>query len=75
MSNPLQRKRNAVGLTQAQIAKIVGIDERTYRRYEATAASEPRARMAIRIANALGVVNLRELWDAKTSSADYTTDK
>ena len=68
MSNPLQRKRNAVGLTQAQIAKLVGVTERGYRAYEASETARrkhiPDALTAIRIADALGVQDLRELWKA-----------
>lgn len=77
MSNNLQRKRKALGLTQAQAAKLVGVTERAYRRYESTAASEPGVKTAIRIADTLGVTDVRELWDAKdakeTSCLDSTT--
>ena len=71
MSNPLQRKRNSVGLTQAQIAKLVGVTERSYRCYEASATArrkhKPDILTAIRIADALGVQDLRELWQVTTS--------
>ena len=73
MSNPLQRKRNAVGLTQAQIAKLVGVTERGYRAYEASETARrktiPDALTAIRIARALDST-VEELWNA----GEYPSD-
>lgn len=70
MSNLLQQKRKSAGFTQAQIAKFAGITERGYRRYEASEESkgirEPSVTIAIKIADALGVQDLRELWQATT---------
>ena len=67
MSNAVQLKRLDVGLTQAQIAKKAGVSERGYRKYEASSKAKsksiPDVLTAIKIADALGVENLRELWN------------
>lgn len=67
MSNILKNKRKSIGLTQGQFAEKVGISERAYKRYESDKHSndyrEPNVRTAIKIADALGVENLRELWN------------
>ena len=67
MSNKLQMKRKSAGFTQAELAKLVGVTERGYRSYEASAKSKrrslPDVLTAIRIADALGVSDLREIWD------------
>lgn len=53
----------SVGLTQAQIAKEAGISERCYQRYEANQKQRmPDIRTAIRIADALGIQDVRSLW-------------
>lgn len=69
MSNPLQLKRKHAGFTQAQLAKLAGITERSYRCYEASETARrkhnPDILTAIRIADALDVTDLRELWNAK----------
>ena len=66
MSNTLQLKRKSAGLTQAQLAKLVGITERRCRSYEASSQAKskhlPDILTAIKIADALGVRDLRELW-------------
>ncbi len=66
MRNKLQEKRIEIGLTQAQIAKKVGTTERRYRRFEASATAKtkgvPDVITAIKIADVLGVKDLRELW-------------
>ncbi len=66
MSNPLQLKRKSTGLTQVQLAKLAGITERRYRSYEALESVKsshlPDVLTAIKIADALGVIDLRELW-------------
>ena len=71
MSNPLKTKRLSIGLTQVEVAKKAGITARGYQRYEADEKSkqyrEPGILTAIKIADALGVEDLRELWN--------TTDK
>lgn len=59
----LRAAREKAGKTQAQIAKAVGISELGYQRYE-YGMREPGVRNAIRIADELGVVDLRELFDA-----------
>ena len=67
MSNPLQKKRKNAGFTQAELAKLVGITERGYRSYEASTKAKRRSLpdilTAIKIADALEVSDLRELWD------------
>lgn len=71
MKNRLKEQRLRPGLTQVQVARKAGITERGYQRYESDETSkqhcEPSIKSAIKIADALGVVDLRELWN--------TTDK
>lgn len=73
MKNALQSKRKITGLTQVQLAKNVGISERGYQRYEADENSktyrEPSVTIAIRIADVLGVKDLRELWGSNPAIA------
>ena len=57
----LQAAREKSGKTQAQIAREVGVSERVYQRYE-YGQNEPGVRTAIRIADALRVIDLRELF-------------
>jgi XRE family transcriptional regulator len=57
----LKAAREASGKTQAQVAKEVGVSEPMYQRYE-YGQNEPGVKTAIRIADALGVENLRELF-------------
>ena len=64
----LQAAREKSGKTQAQVAKEAGIKVVTYQRYE-YGSREPGVRTAIRIANALNVTDLRELFDAPLSGA------
>lgn len=67
MCSALKAKRKSIGLTQAQIAQKADISERTYKRYETDRKSKehrkPQVDIAIKIANALGIENLRELWN------------
>jgi len=69
MSNQLQLKRKSAGFTQVELAKLAGITERGYRCYEASETARrkhtPDVLTAIRIADALGVRDLRELWGTK----------
>lgn len=62
----LQAAREKSGKTQAQVAKEAGIETVTYQRYE-YGNREPSVRTAIRIADALSVIDLRELFDASES--------
>lgn len=66
MSNRLQLRRKSAGFTQAQLAKLAGITERRCRSYEASGTAKsrhlPDVVTAIRIADALEVKDLRELW-------------
>ena len=62
----LQAAREKSGKTQAQVAKEARIETVTYQRYE-YGNREPSVRTAIRIADALSVIDLRELFDASES--------
>ena len=57
----LQAKRESLGLTQAKVASLAEITERAYQFYEA-GQKTPSVVVAIRIADALDVENLRELF-------------
>ena len=57
----LRATREKSGKTQAQVAKEAGIHARLYQYYEA-GEKEPGVTTAIRIADALGVGDLRELF-------------
>lgn len=65
MNTKLRNAREKSGKTQAQVAAETGIAEQMYQRYEYD-KSEPGVRTAIRIADALGVKDLRELFGAAT---------
>jgi len=57
----LKEIREASGKTQAQMAKETGVTVRAYQRYE-HGEQRPNVRTAIRIADALGVKDVRSLW-------------
>ena len=57
------------GKTQEQVAKEANISDRAYQNYEYD-MREPSVRTAIRIADALGVENIRELFGAATPNED-----
>ena len=57
----LQAAREKSGKTQSQVARLAGITEQTYQRYE-YGQNEPGVRTAIRIADALNVLDLREIF-------------
>ena len=59
----LQSKRESLGLTQAKVASLAKITERAYQFYEA-GQKTPSVVVAIRIADVLGVENLRVLFGA-----------
>ena len=59
----LIEKRKNSGLTQVQVAKQIGVSEVCYQCYE-SGKRTPRVDTAIKIADALGVENLRELFGA-----------
>lgn len=73
MINTVQLRRKSLGLTQAQFAGKANIPLRTYKRYEADTESTehriPDAVTAIRIADALDVRDLRELWGSNGAVA------
>lgn len=64
MNVKLQAARKALGMTQAQVAKEIGITEEAYQRYE-YGTREPKVRTAILIADALGVEDLRDLFSTE----------
>ena len=57
----LKEIREASGKTQAEIAKETGVTVRAYQKYE-HGEQRPNVRTAIRIADALGVKDVRALW-------------
>lgn len=61
----LRAAREQSGKTQAQVAKEAGVSEVSYQLYEYD-KREPGVRTAIRIADALGVKDLRELFGVAT---------
>ena len=67
----LQTAREKSGKTQAQIAKKAGVSERAYQGYE-YGQKEPGVRTAIRIADALNVTDLRELFAEYPHTHDTT---
>ena len=54
LNSNLKRARKDAGLTQKQVAEIIGITVETYQRYE-YAGRIPRADIAIAISDAIGV--------------------
>jgi DNA-binding XRE family transcriptional regulator len=58
----IRAARIRLGYTQTEVALKVGIAQQRYREYE-TQKVKPRVRRAIAIADALGVRDLRELWE------------
>lgn len=60
----LQAAREKAGKTQVQVARESGIAVRLYQSYE-YGSCEPGVRQAIRIADALGVKDLRELFGSE----------
>ena len=67
----LQTARIASGKTQKQVAAEAGIPEAAYQRYE-YGKNEPGVRTAIRIADALNVTDLRELFAEYPHTHDTT---
>ena len=57
----LKEIREASGKTQAEIAKETRVTVRAYQQYE-HGEQRPNVRTAIRIADALGVKDVRSLW-------------
>ena len=70
----LKEKRKAVGLTQQEVAKKVGITDTGYMNYE-HGRREPKIGTAIKIADALGVRDLRELWGTICPYGKFITGK
>lgn len=58
----LRAAREQSGKTQAQVAKESGVSTMAYQNYE-YGKREPGVRTAIRIADALGVGNVREIFE------------
>lgn len=57
----LRAAREKIGKTQARVAEESGVSVRLYQYYEA-GEKKPTVTAAIRIANAMGVKDLRELF-------------
>lgn len=57
----LQAAREKSGKTQAQVAKAAGVSVRVYQYYE-TGDKTPSVHTAIRIADTLGVADIRDLF-------------
>ena len=57
----LRAARERSGQTQEQVAKGANVNTRLYQNYEYDKI-EPAIRTAIRIADTLGIQDLRELW-------------
>lgn len=68
----LQAAREKSGKTQAQAARLAGITEQTYQRYE-YGTQEPGVRIAIRIAKVLGTT-VEDLFGAATPKNDEQPD-
>lgn len=62
----LQAAREKSGKTQAQVAREAAVSERMYQSYE-YGQNEPGVRTAIRIADALNVIDLREIFPEETT--------
>lgn len=61
MNTKLKETREASGKTQVQMAQEAQITVRAYQKYE-HGEQHPNIRTAIRIADALGVQDVRALW-------------
>lgn len=64
----LKSLRQQKGLTQVELAQKAGITETGYQNYE-HGRREPKIGIALKIADALGVSDLRELWGYDTKGA------
>ncbi|MBO6293826.1 MAG: helix-turn-helix transcriptional regulator [Selenomonas sp.] len=67
MHTAMKELRIQKGITQRDMARKVGISESVYQLYE-YGKREPKARTAIRIADALGVMDIRSLWGGNPTS-------
>lgn len=61
MNMKLRAARDKSGMTQSQVAERSKVGERLYQDYE-YGKREPGVRTAIRIADTLGVLDVRQLW-------------
>ena len=61
MNTELKAARESKKMTQAEVAAASNVTTTAYQRYEAGTRT-PSVRTAIRIADVLGIPNLRELW-------------
>ena len=68
----LKNARKKAGLTQEEIAKQAGITTRSYQRVE-KGEQDPKTSTAILIADALGVVDLRELFEENKTAEGKST--
>ena len=75
MTTKLQAVRLSKGLTQADIVKRTGITQSTVSQFEAGIRNFTNARVdtVVKIADALGVTDVRELLESNTSQANGLT--
>ena len=64
LNDNLIRARKAKGLTQEQIANEAGVSRQMYTDYERLGRI-PRISIALKIADALDVIDLREIWESR----------
>ncbi|GEM_PF-1182494 len=64
LENCLKEIRLRQGKQQSEIADLVGVSRMTYIRYE-NGSFSPNLALAFRIADALGIDNLRDIWTYK----------
>jgi len=72
MPEVLRRRRNERGMSQADLAKAVGVDTRQIRRYEA-GEQQPTLSVAVAIADALGIA-IAELAGLPSPRVDVSGD-
>src|SRR3954467_5151497 len=72
ISDVIRRRRAELGMSQAQLAKVAGVDTRQIRRYEA-GEQQPLLSVAIAIADALGI-SVTDLAGPPPSGVSLTGD-
>jgi transcriptional regulator with XRE-family HTH domain len=72
MSEVMRERRAALGITQAELARAAGVDQRQIRRYEAD-ETQPTLSVAVAIAKALGI-SVNELAGTPTHRVNLTGD-
>ena len=72
MAQVMRQRRAALGISQAQLASVAGVDSRQIRRYEA-GEQQPVLSVAVAIADALGIP-LAELAGQPSQKLDLSGD-